>query len=689
MRSFARLWVVSVVLSSFVLVGVGVLVPDAGATPTGTTYYVNAASDFATVNGSGYATDCTSSTNTDCGIDDAIEAFDNDITVGNFDTIAFSPALSTFTVGNPTTITNRTSGVSLRIEGLGSNRTTVSGASATRVFSVQNATVTISGLTIANGSSANGAGVSSSYATLTLSGDTLSNNVASVDGGGVYATYGPIALTNDTFSNNTAAFGGGVFNYDAGRMTMTNDTFSNNSATSGGGAVLNSSSASLTMTNDTLSNNTAASGGGVSNGGGATMTNDTFLNSGVNGGGTIANSILDSPVSCTNGPITDGGYNVESDNSCGFGSTSTVSSNTIGLATSLAAKNSSGPQTLAIGAGSSAFENVPLADCTVTTDERGVTRPGVAGQNCDAGAYERVVDTATLQLSGTPVAGNNTYGVTLTVPSGSSTPSESVVITDSTNNSCSAPLTLSTTTAYIGSCSINGEAASDRVAATYNANLGDLNYAAATSNSLTVQVAPQPVYVPPTTISTTTIPTTTVPTTTVPTSQTITFAALASRHWGSKPFSVAATVSSGLRVSFASETPRVCHASGSRVSILATGTCTIVATQDGQAQFQAATSVARSFRVTPVVPGIPSTRMNSRSMGRLQISLAHPVITGGTNITTYQYSLDGLGWTRISLKSGVFVIANLRPHATYSVRLRALNDVGAGIPSRTVRINIE
>ncbi|MHB1089131.1 MAG: choice-of-anchor Q domain-containing protein [Acidimicrobiales bacterium] len=655
---------------------------------------MNAASDFATVNGSGYATDCTSSTNTDCGIDDAIEAFDNDTTVSDFDTIAFSPTLSTFTVSNPTIITNRTSGVSLHIDGRGANRTTVSGASATTVFSVQNATATISGLTIADGSSVKGAGVFSSYATLTLTGDTLSNDVASSDGGGVYTTYGAISLSNDTLSNNTAASGGGVFNYDAGRMTMTNDTLSNNTATAGGGAVFNSSSASLTMTNDTLSNNTAASGGGVSNGGGATMTNDTFLNSGVNGGGTIANSILDSPVSCTNGPPTDGGYNVESDNSCGFGSTSTVSSTTIGLATSLATNSSSGPQTLAIGTGSSAFENVPLANCTVTTDERGVTRPGVAGHNCDAGAYERVPDTATLQLTGTPVAGNNTYNVTLTVASGSSTPSESVVITDSASNSCSAPLTLSTTTTYIGSCSINGEAASDHVSATYNANLGDLNYAAATSNALTVQAAPRPVYVPPTTIPTTTVPTTTVPTTTVPTTtvpttQTITFAAIASRHWGSRPFNVAATVSSGLRVSFTSETPRVCHASGSRVSILKAGICTIVATQDGQAQFQAANSVTRSFRVSPTVPGIPSTRVNSRSKGRLEISLAHPVITGGANITTYQYSLDGLGWTRITLKSGVFVIANLRSRASYTVRLRALNDVGAGIPSRAVRMGIQ
>jgi hypothetical protein len=82
------------------LVGVGGLVAGAGGSPTGATYYVNAGRDFATVHGSGYATDRTSSTNTDCGIDDAIEAFYNDTTVGDVDTIAFSSALSIFTVSN-------------------------------------------------------------------------------------------------------------------------------------------------------------------------------------------------------------------------------------------------------------------------------------------------------------------------------------------------------------------------------------------------------------------------------------------------------------------------------------------------------------------------------------------------------------------------------------------------------------
>jgi hypothetical protein len=679
MRFFARLSVVSIVLSSFALVGVGGLVADAGALPTGATYYVNAARDYATVygSGSGYATDCTSSANTDCGIDDAIEAFDNDTTVGDADTIAFSSAPSIFTASYPTTITNRTSGVSLRIEGRGPNLTTVSGDFVSSVFSVRNATASISGLTITDGSSSSGAGVSSSYATLTLTNDTLSNDTAAGDGGGVYATYGTISLTNDTFAEDAAGYdGGGVFNDDAGIMTMTDDTLSNDTAVNDGGGVLDNSSASITMTNDTLSNDSAALGGGVSSGGGATMTNDTFIHSGVNGGGPftrIANSILDSPVSCT-GSITDNGYNVESDDSCGLGSTSTVSSNTIGLAASLAANNSSGPETFAIGTGSSALQNVPLADCTVTTDERGVARPGIAGENCDAGAYEWTPTTATLQLNGTPVAGNNTYNVTLTVPSGSSVPSASVVITDSASNSCGAPLTLSTATTYSGSCSIDGEAANDSVAATYNANLGDLNYAAATSNTLTVQATSAPVYKT---------------TTTIPTTQTITFTALPSRRWGSTPFNVPATASSGLSVSFASKTLAVCRASGSSVSILATGICTIVATQDGNAQYQAADSVTGSFSVTPVAPGIPSTRMKSRSKGRLQISLADPVTTGGSKITTYQYSLDGLGWTRITLKSGVFVVASLRSHATYSVRLRALNDVGAGIPSRAVRIKVE
>jgi hypothetical protein len=83
----------------------------------------------------------------------------------------------------------------------------------------------------------------------------------------------------------------------------------------------------------------------------------------------------------------DGGDNVSDDSGCfaATGTTSISDSATIGLAP-LAANGSSGPQTMAIDAASSAHHLVPT--CT-GTDERGLARPGFGGAaNCDAGAYE-------------------------------------------------------------------------------------------------------------------------------------------------------------------------------------------------------------------------------------------------------------------------------------------------------------
>ncbi len=80
--------------------------------------------------------------------------------------------------------------------------------------------------------------------------------------------------------------------------------------------------------------------------------------------------------------------------------------------------------------------------------------------------------------------------------------------------------------------------------------------------------------------------------------QTITFGALADKQLGAADFSVSATASSGLAVSFSSTTSGVCTVSGSTVHLVTTGTCTIQASQAGNATYNAATPVSQSFTVT-------------------------------------------------------------------------------------------
>ena len=81
-------------------------------------------------------------------------------------------------------------------------------------------------------------------------------------------------------------------------------------------------------------------------------------------------------------------------------------------------------------------------------------------------------------------------------------------------------------------------------------------------------------------------------------SQTISFAALADREFSDGGFSVSAASDSGLGVTLVSNTPSVCSLSGSAVSLLDTGTCSLTASQDGSYFYLAADSVTRSFTIT-------------------------------------------------------------------------------------------
>lgn len=84
--------------------------------------------------------------------------------------------------------------------------------------------------------------------------------------------------------------------------------------------------------------------------------------------------------------------------------------------------------------------------------------------------------------------------------------------------------------------------------------------------------------------------------------QTIFFPKPADKNLGDAPFTLTAQASSALPISFSSNTPTVCTVSGSTVTLAALGTCIIVATQAGNAEFKAATPVSQSFQVNERPP---------------------------------------------------------------------------------------
>ena len=77
----------------------------------------------------------------------------------------------------------------------------------------------------------------------------------------------------------------------------------------------------------------------------------------------------------------------------------------------------------------------------------------------------------------------------------------------------------------------------------------------------------------------------------------ITFPTPADTALTSGPVTLTATASSGLPVSYASNSPAVCTVAGSSVTLLTAGVCSITANQAGNASFAAASPVTRTFNV--------------------------------------------------------------------------------------------
>jgi hypothetical protein len=113
-----------------------------------------------------------------------------------------------------------------------------------------------------------------------------------------------------------------------------------------------------------------------------------------------------------------------------------------------------------------------------------------------------------------------------------------------------------------------------------------------------------------------------------PASQTITFGTLANQTFGTTPFPISATASSGLAVSFASTTTAICTVSGNTVTLVSVGTCTIQATQAGNANYAAAPSVNQSFQVTPASQTITFSTLANQTFGTTPFAISATASSG-------------------------------------------------------------
>jgi hypothetical protein len=251
-------------------------------------------------------------------------------------------AISSASPGTTLTVTGTCNGnfvISQNLTLKGTGTAILSGLSGTVLQVAAGATVSVSNLTITGGTAASpsdtGGGIWSA-GTLTVSGSTISGNVAGDPGSGGIYNAGTLTLDNSTITDNTmagnsdgagisnagtatirnssisgnhASVGGGILNYPAGVLILSNSSVSNNIAEPGEGGGIYNAGGSVRITSSTISGNFGIYGGGIFSVGGAvtlrdsTITGNTtvFAGGGVdNGAGTnnqAAMKVVDTTVS--------------------------------------------------------------------------------------------------------------------------------------------------------------------------------------------------------------------------------------------------------------------------------------------------------------------------------------------------------------------------------------------------------
>jgi len=134
--------------------------------------------------------------------------------------------------------------------------------------------------------------------------------------------------------------------------------------------------------------------------------------------------------------------------------------------------------------------------------------------------------------------------------------------------------------------------------------------------------------------------------------QTITFGTLSDRTFSGVSFEVEATADSELTVEFESQTPDVCAVSGTTVTMVKDGTCTIRASQGGNGQFTAATSVDRSFEIYgPLAISTPPSGLSGTFDELFSLALD---TTGGRGGNTFSVTTGTLpGGLTLDASTGV------------------------------------
>jgi hypothetical protein len=127
--------------------------------------------------------------------------------------------------------------------------------------------------------------------------------------------------------------------------------------------------------------------------------------------------------------------------------------------------------------------------------------------------------------------------------------------------------------------------------------------------------------------------TTTMTITVVGSGQTITFAALADKIISDTPPTLSATTTSGLTVGFTSATTGVCTVSGTSVTFIGPGACTINANQAGNGTYAAAPQVQRSFTIAYLTQSISFDALTGAILGVSSAPLIKASASSGLGVS--------------------------------------------------------
>ncbi|MDR3734173.1 MAG: MBG domain-containing protein [Acidobacteriaceae bacterium] len=150
---------------------------------------------------------------------------------------------------------------------------------------------------------------------------------------------------------------------------------------------------------------------------------------------------------------------------------------------------------------------------------------------------------------------------------------------------------------------------------------------------------------------------------------TITFPAIAGVTYGAFPIAPLATASSGLAINYSVTGPAtVTSGAGAAITITGAGTVKVTATQAGNTDYAAATSVSQSFTVTPAVLTVTATSLSKQS-GQANPTLVDTftgfvnndtssVVSGAAVISTTVTTSSPVGTYPITITQGTLAAAN-------------------------------